>query len=95
MFLSEVQKHIPCGLRILAPRQTRITLQNSRHDIREVHDRQHLRGQNFGHHSKIQPRWRETQLSFYHTNLSQLPLSEGKIVTPLFSCLVERVMCRT
>ena len=39
MFFSEVQKNLPCGLRILAPRQTQITLENSRHDIREDHDK--------------------------------------------------------
>ena len=31
----------------IAPRQTQITLQNSRHGIREDHDRQHLRGQHW------------------------------------------------
>ena len=42
-----------------------------------------------GHQSKIQSQWRGT-LSFYHTNLSQLPLSEDKIVTLL--CDVSNIM---
>ena len=52
------------------------------HGIRKDHDRQHLRGQHWAPEKNPTPVERNT-LSFYHTNLSQLPLSED---TLLFSC---------